>query len=89
MAGAGTRLAEHVGTRGKRRAEAAQQRGALVEPNERIAGRDLEVLRQRRGLDPSQRVAVAAPWRTLIGREGAGTEHCEAGDRQPFGAPET
>ena len=37
MAGAGTRLAEQVGTRGKRRAEAAQQRGALVEPNERIA----------------------------------------------------
>ena len=66
------------------RTEAPQQQRPAVEPQERVVGRVLEGVRQRRRGQRAERRRVGAPGLRRVGREQALLHRAQAGDGQAF-----
>ena len=89
MAGPRRRASEQIRALGERRAETAQQRAALLQPDQRIVAVDLKMARQRRGVDASQARLIDAPGMVARRRRTApAREHVEAGDGKSLRARE-
>ena len=67
-------------------AEPAEQRGAAVQPHQRIARTDLEGSGERRRIQPAQAGGVDLQGPRRVAREQAGHEGVKAGDTEAFGS---
>ena len=69
-------------------AEAAQQRAAPLQPDQRVRGPDLKVARKGRRIDPRERTRIGPQRVRAIGRECACTKHFKTRNSKPFRARE-
>ena len=77
---------EHVWVRRDGLAQAGKQRGAAFDPDQPVADHALKAVGDFLVLEMHQPLGVGAQRIGRIGRERAGLEHAQAGDREPFGA---